>query len=321
MRIDKEILWVGTQHGLNRMDRATGRSVRYMHDAANPDTLSDNYVSAILEDYSGTIWVTSVFANPLSALNIHSGKFTRYGFRSGQSGRADLVGVGAIHEDREGTLWFGTTADGLLKLDRDRKQLFRYVRSPTNPQSLHLNEVGILFEDSEGVIWAGTTAGISRFLRASPPFTNYNIQSRTDNGLQDNVIRSVQTDRKGFLWVGTETALHRLDRKTGRFTVYKHDPAIPHSISNNKVAAIVEELSGKIWFGSYGGGLNLFDPATGRFRAYRGDWDKPGALSSDQVSCLLLDREETLWVGTLGAGLNRFDRGHRDIQELSRQPS
>jgi ligand-binding sensor domain-containing protein len=178
---------------------------------------------------------------------------------------------------------------------------------------------GSYSKTSEGVIWAGTTAGISRFLRASPPFTNY-IQSRADNGLQDNVIRSVQTDRKGFLWVGTETALHRLDRKTGQISVYKHDPANPHSISNNKVAAIVEELSGKIWFGSYGGGLNLFDPATGRFRAYRGDWDKPGALSSDQVSCLLLDREETLWVGTLGAGLNRFDRGTETFRSYRDSP-
>ena len=241
-------------------------------------------------------------------------------FEADNRARDDLVGVSAIHEDRDGTLWFGTVADGILKLDPDRKQLFRYVRSPTNPQSLHLNEVGTLFEDSEGVIWAGTTAGISRFLRASPPFTNYNIESHRDNGLQDNVIgRSRRIVRDSF---GSAPKPH-FTGSTGKQDNSPYTSTIltnPHSISNNEVAAIVEEPSGKIWFGSYGGGLNLFDPATGRFRAFRGDWDKPGALSSDQVSCLLLDREGTLWVGTLGAGLNRFDRGTETFRSYRATP-
>jgi ligand-binding sensor domain-containing protein len=48
MRIDKETCGRYAAR-LNWMDRATGRSVRYMHNAANPDTLSDNYVSLFLK--------------------------------------------------------------------------------------------------------------------------------------------------------------------------------------------------------------------------------------------------------------------------------
>ena len=43
--------------GLNRLNRATGKFTRYMHDPANPASLANNKVRALFEDSKGNFWV------------------------------------------------------------------------------------------------------------------------------------------------------------------------------------------------------------------------------------------------------------------------
>ena len=50
-------LWVGTDGGLDRLDRAAGRFTHFLNDAANPDGLSSDHVTAMVEDSAGDLWV------------------------------------------------------------------------------------------------------------------------------------------------------------------------------------------------------------------------------------------------------------------------
>ena len=69
-------------------------------------------------------WARS-WSGGLSALDVKSGEFTRYSFHSEQPGGQSVAGVTAIYEDRDGVLWLGTLDSGLLKLDRERKQVIQ----------------------------------------------------------------------------------------------------------------------------------------------------------------------------------------------------
>ena len=53
-------LWIGTVAGLNKLEKATGRFSRFLHDPANPHSLGHDYVSSIREDHSGVLWVGSM---------------------------------------------------------------------------------------------------------------------------------------------------------------------------------------------------------------------------------------------------------------------
>ena len=86
-------------------------------------------MGSILEDQSGVLWVGSEFVGGLSALDVKSGEFTRYSFHSEQPGGQNVAGVTDIYEDRDGVLWLGTLDTGLLKLDRERKQVMRYAQT------------------------------------------------------------------------------------------------------------------------------------------------------------------------------------------------
>ncbi|HUK18825.1 MAG TPA: two-component regulator propeller domain-containing protein [Bryobacteraceae bacterium] len=297
-------LWAGTiGGGVNRLDRGTGRFSRF-HDPNNPRSPGDDRdlsLSCLREDHSGVLWAG--FA--LSTLDPNTGSLTPYALRSKERGGEMLANVRSILEDRDGKLWLGTV-NGLLALDRERKQFVRYVKDPANPHSLHNDDILFLFEDAEGNIWVGGQSGVSWF-NPKPRFISYVHESGNSQSLSDNSIRAVQVDSQGAIWVGTRRGLQRLDLKTGRFKLYQHDPDDPHSLSNNYVTVIREDRSGTLWVGTGGGGLDRFDRATGRFSAYRYRPNSPAGLSSDGVLSLFEDREGMLWVAT-AAGLNRWDR-------------
>ncbi len=297
-------LWAGTVGGgLNRLDRSTGRFTRFRESntASSPGDDSSATLSSIRQDRAGVLWV----GNGLGTLDPRTGTLTRYAFRSKEPGGEIVKGLRALQEGREGELWLGTQ-NGLLVLDRERKQFVRYLRNPMNPQSLHNDDILSLFQDAEGNIWVGTQSGVSRF-NPRPPFIVRQHEHGNTQSLRENNIRAVQVDSRGNLWVGSRRGLQRFDQKTGRSALYQHDPHDPYSLSNNYVTVIREDRSGTIWVGTGGGGLNRFDSATGRFFAFRYQPDNPAALSSDGVLSLLEDRGGMLWVAT-AAGLSCLDR-------------
>src|SRR5947209_6645804 len=110
-------LWVGTTAGLNRLETATGRISRYKHNPADPESLGHDHVSAIDEDPSGVMWVASSFGSGLSALDVKTGRFTRYSFHEDVQGPQSLSGVNEIHVSRDGVVWLCTMDKGLLRLD------------------------------------------------------------------------------------------------------------------------------------------------------------------------------------------------------------
>jgi signal transduction histidine kinase/ligand-binding sensor domain-containing protein/ActR/RegA family two-component response regulator len=302
-------LWVGTslglnKLGLNKLDRATGRFLRFLPGPRKPHGYGYDAVAAIREDHAGVLWLT--IGGWLSALDQSTGKFTHYWFRSQEPGVQSIPHVSSIQEDQDEVLWLGTTEHGLLKLDRERTGFTRYLNDPANPDSLHHNFIQSIFTDTAGVLWVCASAGISRVRTKSLPFVSYKHEAGNPNSPRDNYILSVLTDSKGFLWIGSGSGLHRLDRKAGQLTFYQPDLRDAYSLSNRTVTAIREDRSGRLWFGTAGGGLNRFDPETGRFFVYHHRPNHAGSLTSDSISCLLVDRQGALWVGGTD-GLNRFD--------------
>ena len=85
-----------------------------------PTALDMTIVSAIVEDRSGVLWVASSFGSGLSALDVKTGRFTRYSFHAEELPAQGLTGVTGLYVDRDGVLWLCTMDRGLLKLDPER---------------------------------------------------------------------------------------------------------------------------------------------------------------------------------------------------------
>jgi ligand-binding sensor domain-containing protein/signal transduction histidine kinase len=303
--------WVATTEGLDVFDRRTARVTDRI--PLNPPTAKTAMGTAIprlrgdqpiklMVDHAGVLWAIFPFGGGLATVDRKAHKLIAYAF----NGAGVDSFIDGIQEDREGSLWLASSADGLLKLDRTRRLVVRYRNNPLDPGSLSSDNVQALFEDREGNIWVGTQGGdLNRFTSRPPPFKRYRHEPGNPNSLLKDEVTSVYEDSRGILWVGNRVALNRIDRKTGQYTIYRTAGG-PGELSNTYVISIVEDHSGYLWFGTSGGGLNRFDGRTGQFKVYRHDPADPGSLSDDLVYSLFVDREGAFWVGT-DNGLDRFD--------------
>jgi signal transduction histidine kinase/ligand-binding sensor domain-containing protein len=99
-------IWVGTQDGLDKFDRSTGRfKTYYEHDG-----LSGNVVSCILEDEKRNLWIST--NNGLSKFNPSTETFERYSTTDGLPG-ADLSGFGSCFKSSSGEMFFGGFSGGI----------------------------------------------------------------------------------------------------------------------------------------------------------------------------------------------------------------
>jgi len=303
--------WAVTTEGLDIFDRRTGKVTDHIplhapvgkgeRGTALPRLRGDSPIQLVL-DHAGVLWVIFPFGGGLATVDRMNRKLIAYTF---QGAGADNY-IDGIHEVRDGTIWLGSSREGLLKLDRDRKAVVRYRNNQIDPDSMSSDQVQALFEDREGNIWVGTQGGdINRFASQPPPFRRYRHEPGNPNSLEQDEVTSVYEDSRGILWVGNRVALNRIDRKSGQYTIYRTAGG-PGELSNTYVISIAEDRSGYLWFGTSGGGLNRFDRRTRQFKVYRHDPAEPNSLSDDLVYSLFVDHEGTLWVGT-DNGLARFD--------------
>ncbi|HET7865914.1 MAG TPA: diguanylate cyclase [Burkholderiaceae bacterium] len=123
-------LWVGTRLGLVHVDVASGAVAPVPNDAANPLRMAGGYVSSMLLDSRGRLWLSS-FGNGVLRLEGRDPegqlRFRRLGLREG----LPHVGVNKLLEDTRGAIW-ASTDDGLAVIDADSLA----IRTLQRPQGL-----------------------------------------------------------------------------------------------------------------------------------------------------------------------------------------
>ena len=167
-------LWVGTwSQGVAHLRRS--RFTTW----GSRNGLAGDYVSTVLEDARGDVWVGTN-----TGLSV---------FRGGTSIGPMVPGGAALNvislaRDRDGRVLIGTK-DGV------------WVAGGSGPLSLLPGTAGlyarVIYVDGAGVIWIGTDSrGLARHDGRLTTFT-------TKDGLSSDAVRAVAPDETGALWIGT----------------------------------------------------------------------------------------------------------------------
>jgi signal transduction histidine kinase/ligand-binding sensor domain-containing protein/CheY-like chemotaxis protein len=198
-------LWLGLNGaGLALLKKNNGGSVGsvdFMHfkaDPANPDSLSNNFVTAIYEDGKGNLWVgTYEVLNKWEKEHNRGLKpfFKHYHHDPEDPQSISDNGIGAIYRDSTGRLWIGTDM-GLNRWLPESGTFRRYSLKEGLPGE---TVYGILEDDSH-LLWISSNKGLSRFNPETGKFRNYDFQ----DGLQSNEFNSGACfkNKKGEMFFG-----------------------------------------------------------------------------------------------------------------------
>ncbi|MDX1591495.1 MAG: two-component regulator propeller domain-containing protein [Balneolaceae bacterium] len=319
----KGFLWFGTKDGLNRYD---GREfVVYQHNPFDSTTISDPYVTELLEDSLGRIWLGTVNGD-LNLFDRKTERFHRIPLQSGENQKLFTSRVIALEEGITGEIWMGTNGDGLVRVtpsqSPERKFIHtRYTYDPKNENGLPDNTVYGIHSDQNGRVWFGTNHGLSFYKPESDSFTHFDFDVlRSDSSLigDDKKINVIYEDSQGIFWLGAKSGVIHFEPATGEYEYY------PNRYESDRygwgtVNHIETDGNGHLWLGT-GAGLMHFDTVKKRYTYFQNDPFDPTSLSYDLITSLHIDNTGILWIGTAGQGISIMDPYSNRFTKLEKKP-
>jgi two-component sensor histidine kinase len=148
-------IWAGALDGLYRYNRATTTVTKYIHDAANPQSISDNEIRSICLSKTSGVWIGTL-SGGLNHLDTATGIFTAYTTANGLPNNS----IYTILEDHNGHLWLGTNA-GLCRFNTTDHSVRNYTPRD-GIQNLEFN-TNAASQAPNGLLCFGGTTGFNIF--------------------------------------------------------------------------------------------------------------------------------------------------------------
>ncbi|WP_196138077.1 two-component regulator propeller domain-containing protein [Aliikangiella sp. G2MR2-5] len=337
---DKDhFVWIATEDGLNRFDGYEFEVFQQEHD--NPDSIHDNMVYTILEDYKEGLWLGT--GNGLSYYSPSNHKFTAF-TSTGQTGLASTT---ALAQSDTGELFIGSE-NGLFVLEPQRHSV-KLFHSLTGEKiedeitSLHLSDnylwatsetclyhvsietssienycekdfwsnfkevsLKIVVQD-ENAVWLGTTNGLYKVELSSYKITHHVHKNNDRRSLSNNWVQDLQRSPDGDLWVATAAGLNRFSKKHNAFYRYEKSIYDKEGLTSDDIMSIYVDASGLVWLGTYAGGVNILDPTQEGFLHILSKSDMSKLDGENTVHGIAKDSNENLWIAAFSSGVLKLN--------------
>jgi ligand-binding sensor domain-containing protein len=248
-------IWAGTSAGLDRLDPVTRKVRRLALPASGERSDGRIYVTAVLVDSTGTVWVGTqedgVFEVRVARLDGRDTlvvKSHRHRPDDTASLSHDHVHALAVEPGTQGACILVGTSSGLTRLHVASGACESFRHDPERRASIPHDEIWAIIEGEADDVWIGTGAGVCRMTAGRRgPF------ERLSTGREGPVF-TLAFDAEGFLWFGTHAS-----------TVVRYDPrttlAQTQSIEQefygrrylNGIYSSLLDRHGSVWFGVHYG--------------------------------------------------------------------
>ena len=279
LAVDSRYLWIGTDRGLSRYDKAQGRWDNF----TVKDGLAHNHVLSIALD-GLQVWIGT--RDGVSRYEMGTNTWTRYMPRDGLAGRE----VSCVAVDSR-FIWFGTP-NGLSRYDKETNSWAR-KREEDGLAGDFVTQIVI----DDDYIWVGTENGVSRHDKLTDSWNSYD----KDSGLIDNSVTAIAADEDS-VWFGTENkGLSRYDQRNSEFVraYTKRD-----RLTSDQINALAVDGT-SLWLGTADSGAQRYILSVNTWREYTAET----GLSSNHITAIAADGN-VVWFGTYEHGLVRYDLRH-----------
>ena len=284
-------VWIGSTDGLYSFNRQSGKLIHYVHSDRNTNSLSSNYVNAVMADHSGNIWIGSY---GLDLFESKKNKFFHFIHNPADSNSISSNDIVSLLESQDGIIWIAMsngTLDEYSPISKVFKHHYPVASAETFGRMLWFAG---LVEDQDGLIWLSITgAGLISYNRKSNTFTYYTSPPKPYKfpvKISTLGLWALCVDKKNNLWMGTELGAVELNRIYGDLSAVTEQ----NGITSQYIHAISEDNGGNIWLGT-AKGISRFDPVSKKSWNY----DKSDGLAMGiiNIGAVYKTREGEMYFG------------------------
>lgn len=274
---DDKNVWIATNRGVSRLDRATNRWGHYTKD----DGLNSDNINAVASDLN---WVWFGTDDGVSQYNIDTGTWRSFKEKDGLKGnRVIRIAIGMDYT------WFGTD-QGINKYTRSIDSW----AARTVKDGLSNNIVNAIALEDE-YVWIGTNNCVNRYSRTTDSWNTYS----TNDGLVGNFVTTIAVSGN-YVWFGTYRSGISVYNKTNQMFVKSYTKS--DVLSSNDIRSIAID-GNNTWIGTGNGGVHRYIEAVGAWVRYT----KDDGLVSDNISWITAYKSE-IWFGTYDSGMSMYDK-------------
>ncbi len=272
---NRNILWIGTETGLMKMDIISGKIIETDFSLKNKIT--------VIRKQNGKTLLIGTEDNGLFSYDIEKKIFKKIPIENNRLSnnintllvKNDTVWIGTnngIYKYAEGYLKHFSTVDGLghnvvndLLYDDNNNIIFVACLSNSlayikNDRILHfpitqnndLFDLVSLTKDLDGSLWIGTkSSGLIWFKESR------SIIFSSENGMKSDYCHGIICDNNNNILIGHQNGISKMIRSKRKFQTYGKSEGLFNAINTN---AIVKDSIGNIWFGTIAEGLVKYIP-------------------------------------------------------------
>ena len=338
---------------INNINSPNPKVNNYTNDFQSESSISGNAIYSLMEDEHANIWLGTAWngvnvlsknkdytlipssnkgESPISVLSIYKNKefffmgldgkglavfddkkkiIKRYNKANRNSIGDDYIQY--IKEAKNGTLWIGTFANGLVNFNNKTGSFTQFKPAVGNPKALSYNDVRYVVEDEKNNFWIATWGGGLNYLDVkTKEFTSFKKKNGNQNGISSDNVLSLQKDGD-LIWAATfGGGVNLMDTKTNRFKVYKSVEANKNTISSDYVYSVLKDSKGNIWMGTAGEGINLLDTKTQKINRFDNDKE----VRYQTVTAIIEDNKGLIWFSTK-EGIFNYDYATKAFNNFS----
>ena len=200
-------IWAGTEKGLYKIIKHYPAGlenfslISYKHKNDDPNSISSNLISKIIEDNNHQLWV-STFDKGINLLKTSLEAHFPAQFEHAGSDHPRFLNVpqqiSTMHKGHDGTIWLGTTGGKLLKKTPDNIN-FSQVKEVDN---IIGEAIFSIIEDDNSILWIASSLGIIR-LSLKENKVSYSVFPKSEQLLNNNFIRNAcYKGKDGKIYLG-----------------------------------------------------------------------------------------------------------------------
>ncbi len=264
---EKDIMWVGTENGLFKINVKNGSIEAFYHEQNNLDSLTSSSITCLEEGENSLLWVGTT--QGISIIDKNS-KITS---NNNEECKDNLFisYISNISKDNFGNIWI-STKKGIFIYNIDKYQNdFIFMINSDGIKKYNINDKSInniytfkdyeikfynnfIFNDKKNNTWISSSNGAIKYSKNKNKFDILKKDISYKNSITSNVITCFYEDFNGTIWIGTDKGVNILNDNTIFNYINKDE--------DKNIVSILQH-NGYIWVATKFRGIYIYDEKSG----------------------------------------------------------